>query len=117
MILDIHIDSNPRLSVGDANLVSVLSGLRAVEAVVPLTRFYLQRTAPHVYTYRFNAVDGRIWRQTMTFSPDAQNPSMTFNQVTGAWLLTEFIPHRAVREACGRLVNAVDLTMLDITFG
>jgi hypothetical protein len=59
---------------------------------------------PKVFEYKINVLDGRIWKQTITFD-DLRNPAMTFN-VNDLWRLTEFSQQRTLRDILVALVGS-----------
>lgn len=107
----IQIDSD----VNQAVLVDALDRLQKVHARVPLTKFTFRADngtpATDDYIYRFDAVDGRIWRQTLIFD-DPVNPRMTFNVADPGWRLDEFSVQRAVRDQIVELHRLFGMTRL-----
>lgn len=74
----------------------------ALHAAVPLASIKFVRAAtpltPPTFTYMFTAVDGRVWRQVVTF--DQASPSLGFAQVQGQWRTIEIEAHRPIRALC-----------------
>jgi hypothetical protein len=74
----------------------------AMHYVVPLLSIKFVRaaspTSPPTFTYILTAVDGRVWRQLLTFDQTA--PSLGFTQVQGQWRPVEVDAHRAIRTLC-----------------
>lgn len=103
---DSEVDTNNALI---SQLVSALSGLNVT---VPLQDFLFRLENDGSYTYRFRTVDGRIWLQKLTFGTPG-DPSMTFSQVTDEWKLSEFQPHRAIRDMVITLRNDFHVSLID----
>jgi len=95
------------LAATDADRVGGL--MEMFNSVVATAKISFARTTavdvePKVFLYRIEAVDGRVWRQHITFD-SIPNPLMTF-EVADAWRLTEFSNQRNVRNALVALVAA-----------
>lgn len=98
--LDLKVDSDVRLPSNDGDLRNLVDALFALHAAAPLTKFDVDRDAVdlELYDYRFEAMDGRKWKQTIRV-PSGSEAVMTFD-VSDGWKESEFALHRPVRSAC-----------------
>lgn len=97
------------VSPATTQLVQLIQALLSMVNVVPLDQFLFETEPDGIHLYRFRAVDGRIWRQKITFTAFGdEDPAMTFS-VADPWKLSEFERHRPVREAIILLHNAFDV--------
>lgn len=85
----------------------LLDSLASLNAAIPLKKFDVERDAAdaELYSYRFEASDGRRWRQNVRVPVDGSEPSMDFDTMGDLWRLSEFAPHRAVREKTVALIK------------
>lgn len=107
-----HQGDDYRLQVwADAPLPAATNLLRqfedaclALHAVVALQRFDVDRLEDQAgqYSYQFSTSDGREWNQVLRVEQDGT--MMTFD-VADWWRLSEFTPHRAIRELVLRLIR------------
>ena len=83
--------------------LAAVSGLaETFGSLLPLSKLsFIRQSAegvePKVFLYKIEAVDGRIWKQVITFD-QAPNPFMTFD-VADPWRLSEFSGQRTLRNA------------------
>ena len=106
----ITIESATTLGVTSPAVVQLVEALTAFEQAVPgllLLRFTIPVAAP-VYRYRFEASDGRKWRQDITVPAEGE-ARMTFD-VPNEWALSEFAPHRPLRSKLVDMVRRNGLT-------
>jgi len=83
-----------------------------IHQAMPLDRFRFQQddATPEVYSYRIWLIDGRQWKQEITFeSPLDEDPSMIFDVAPG-WKLSEFSAHRDWRALMVDLRNGLGAT-------
>lgn len=82
---------------------------------LPLLRFRFEQVdATAVYLYRIWLTDGRLWRQELTFaSGNDPDPLLTFEVVPG-WKLSEFVPHRELRDFMVQLRNQLGASVVRI---
>jgi hypothetical protein len=89
-------------------------------AAVALEKITFTRTSgvgvtPKVFEYKINTVDGRIWKQTITFD-NVRDPKMTFN-MSDLWRLSEFAQQRNLRDVFVALVGSyLDLEKITYDF-
>jgi hypothetical protein len=97
-------------------VVDLLKALGALNAAVPVAFCKVDRDVADVtrYTYRIDLKDGRKWRQVLFF-PAGGEPTMTFN-VADQWALSEFAPHRAIRDLTIALVQQHGATKIHATW-
>jgi hypothetical protein len=90
-----------------ARVVSQLATLlAAVHAAVPLANFLVKRLGnidSDEFRYEFTAADGRQWKQKLRIPPPPDEASMSFI-VPQQWKLSEFAPHREVRDVVIALI-------------
>lgn len=95
----------------DAKLAELAAKLTKLQAAASLREFRVtRRPAPDLtlYDYRFEATDGRQWRQVLRVE-DGVPTHMTF-AVSDFWRLDEFETHREVRNAVVALIREEALT-------
>jgi len=95
--------------------VALVRSVSAFHAVVPLVRFRTHQTAPGVFSYLFEAVDGRVWTQTIDFSASTSDPALTFS-VPAGWKLSEFAFQRPIRDLVVRLIPAFGATEIKMVY-
>ena len=85
----------------------LLDSLAALNAAIPLKKFDVERDAVDLtlYSYKFEAVDGRRWQQSFSIPVDGSEPSMDFDTKGDKWKMSEFSPHRMVREKTIALIK------------
>ena len=95
------------------NLFKTAQGLHTV---VPLVQIEVKPVdgVPNTYRYDFEAQDGREWKQVLDFT-DSQEAAMTFD-VPDCWKMSEFRPHRELREAVITAVQSGGMTKLEIKY-
>ena len=71
---------------------------------ITFTRQSVVGVEPKVFLYKIEAIDGRVWKQTITFD-HMTNPLMTFD-LSDPWRLSEFSQQRGVRDAFVAFVGA-----------
>lgn len=90
--------------------------LQVLTAGVPLLRFRFEAEGGTglIYRYRIWLTDGRTWDQTLTFSNATDpDPTLTFS-VSPGWKLSEFQPHRSLRDQVIALRNVSALSLLRV---
>ena len=92
-------------------LLLQLQGLRVSASVVSFK--LIQQDPPENYLYRFDDAAGRKFRQIITVD-DPDNPLMDFT--CDEWRLTEFAPHRELREQCLYLIRHHGVTRIEVTW-
>lgn len=97
--LDLTVTSVVQLPSNDGDLRNLLDALFALHSAAPLTKFDVDRDPLDLalYDYRFEAADGRKWKQTLRI-PAGSEAVMTFDVADG-WKESEFALHRPVRSA------------------
>ena len=95
------------LVIKAGDITRIVSYLEILNGVLPCINASLTRTSvvgvsPAVYLYKINLVDGRLWKQTMTFT-NMTNPDMTF-QIADTWKSTEYSIQSTVRDSLIELV-------------
>lgn len=98
----------PSLELTSADWARVAQNAEAFFAGCPATKITFTRTSgvgvtPKVFEYKILAVDGRVWKQTITFDTP-RDPKMTFN-ISDEWRLSEFSNQRDVRDTFVILAN------------
>lgn len=89
----------------DGDVRQLNDTLNALHAAAPLKKFDLERDSvdPELYSYEFEAADGRKWKQGLRFS--GGTVMMSFTTQGDEWEESEFVLHRPVRAVCISLVN------------
>ena len=104
------------VSFTDQDIIRFLMELDQMHKTVPLTRFHYTEDGMDagfpLYTYRLNAEDGRLWKQTLRFD-NPSNPGQTFD-VDDFWRLPEFQPHRVIRDSVILLTARIGLLEVDV---
>ena len=105
---------NTEVDTGNPDLQELFRRVHVFGRAVPLYSLSLkQYQGPNsgLYTYEFEATDGRKWSQRI-------NPSFgTMNfDVTDYWKVSEFETHRAVRDKIIFCVQRLELYDLDVTW-
>ena len=85
----------------------LLDALADLHGAIPLSKFDVDRDPVdlELYTYRFEAADGRKWRQNVRVPNDGSEPSMDFDTMGDFWRMSEFAPHRLVRDKTLALIK------------
>lgn len=107
----IEADSDTLIPFQDLEEVSSL--MNGLNLVIPIKVFtFKQKAVPneHQYDYEFEALDGRTWKQVIDFSSSTNNPAMNFD-IADFFLLSEFAPHRPIRNKLIALKAAFALTL------
>lgn len=94
----------------------VLEGLENINDTSPLDLFKFQDLGGNVYRYEWRLVDGRIWRQTMTFTAGASDSDPLMDWPSDSFKRSEFKAHRAVRNACVELRNSHQIALFRVTW-
>jgi hypothetical protein len=92
--------------------------LEMFNSVVPCTLLTFKQVSdpgiePKVFMYKIEAIDGRVWKQHITFD-NLGDPFMTF-EVIDPWRLSQFSNQRNVRNTLVALVSAYP-TLEKITY-
>jgi len=110
----VTIETDVSLDLLHDRVGAFVAALDALDRAVPLASFLGSRVvgSPLVYSYSFVTKDGRTWNQEISF---VSGVKMTFNVPT-AWKLSEFVPHRAVRDEFVLLVRDFGLETAEVTY-
>jgi hypothetical protein len=87
---------------------ALMEALAALRAAIPLASLLIKQTAPEEYRYEFTSMTGKAWKQMLRVPADGSEASMTFD-VEQYWKVSEFTPHREMRDA---VINAIRLYKL-----
>lgn len=114
---DLEITSPVALDASKMPLVlTLVQQLGSMHAVCPLAEFKVDQdnSNPAKFDYRAITVDGRTWHQEL-FIAAGLGTSMTFN-APQPWLLSEFVPNRAVRDTVDILLREAGVTKIRCTY-
>lgn len=109
----------PSIVLDGGDIMNVINGAELFNKTVPTAKitFTLQSVPgamPRVYQYKIEAIDGRLWRQTLSFdSPN--DPLFTDFNIPDEWRFSEFSQQRDVRAALIRVAGVHD-TLEKITY-
>ncbi len=96
-------------TISGSDLAAISSLAESFGVILPLSKISLLKQSgvgvePKVFLYKIEAVDGRIWKQVITFD-SAADPHMTFD-VADPWKLSEFSGQRTLRTKLVAMVSA-----------
>lgn len=99
----VTIEATNGLIASSPDVKTILVSLAALNSSVVsgMDRFVCEPDSPHVWRYRIRAKDGRLFRQMLY--TDTPNAGMTF-AVSDIWKVSEFEPHRTLRDGCLALI-------------
>lgn len=97
-------------------LEAVWMVLQLLTSGVPLLRFRFEAEGGTglIYRYRIWLTDSRIWDQTLTFANAADSDPILSFSVSPGWKLSEFMPHRDLRDQVILLRNGSGLSSLRV---
>lgn len=104
----ITVESSAEVLDTDQTVQQLGKDITAMHKTVPLSRLSMHKVVdePLEYDYEIQALDGRLWRQTVRFS----NEGITFTfDVSDRWKLEEFAMQRPIRDALNALVRNTGL--------
>ncbi len=94
--LDITFDNGAR-PFTDPQLENLVTALRRAFNALPLAEIrFLPTATAGVYTFDIEHSDARIWKQTIDFRGDEDDPMITFD-VTPGWKPSEFLRNPEVQ--------------------
>lgn len=108
----LEIVSVTSLTIGEPDVISLNEYLDKFNTITPLTKFEVKQDIvdPTKYNYRFDADDGRIWKQEIFSDPVEYN--MTFD-VTDKWKLSQFASQRPIRDIVIRLIKNFGISKIE----
>ena len=106
------VESAVAIATDNPHVLNLLLSLEALRMAIILIDFNCKVDPgdPLLFSYKFEAADGRKWIQTLRFPVGlADEPWMAFN-VQDAWLMAEIDHHRLVREHIIALIRSHGVT-------
>jgi hypothetical protein len=99
----------------DQVLVKLRGLLSDLRSVIPIVDFKLTLLTGYDWRYRYEAVDGRVWVQTLRIPPGGP-VTMSSSGLNGFWSLEEFNIGRPLRAYVIDLVVSQGVTKIDALF-
>ena len=110
---ELDIDSDSPIETTHGKIIELMLLTVTMNAAMPLDLIKLDRIgATDDYDYEFTLKDGRRWRQKIRVDLPAE-PSMSFGP-TGFFTLSEFVPHRPVRDVLVALIQTFGVRKLTL---
>ena len=107
---DFKITSPSYISSTDTDLVFLSRTISTMHETVPIDTVTVKAQNEPI-EYEIKLVDGRKWKQS--FYDRSINPYMSFD-INDVWLLSEFQPHRPVRDAVIKLLVNHNVTNITV---
>lgn len=109
----IEITGASPLASGNDRVGEFVDAIEELHEAVPLSKFLLEDQGGGVFLYKINAADGRIWKQRLRSLFSGTEMDFTVNDY---WKITEFAPHRRVRDLVVDLVVNYNVTKIEVTW-
>ena len=84
-----------------------IKNIRELDEKVQLASFELKKKPDGKYSYEFKAKDNREWKQIIKMD-DPNDPLMNLD-VSDFWRLSEFVPHRVLRDTVVSLIRVYEV--------
>jgi hypothetical protein len=109
----LEIESDQYLNDKDEHVGKFINFILAFNKAIELESFEFTRQPGGEFKYEVKAEDGKEWLQTININPSSS--SMNFD-VEDFWTLTEFAPHRPVRDICIIIARELTVSKIEMTF-